>query len=140
MYHSNSARQMEFPGFYLPFSGKLDPENRWIALARLVPWGLAEKIYHAELCEDFGAPIVSARVALGALLIKERLRLTDRETVEAIQENPYLQFFIGSEEFSQDRPFDASLMVDFRKRFGAEGMQQIGEAIALVRQTVNTVP
>ena len=131
MYRSNNPQQLEFPDFYLPFSGELNPENRWIALARLVPWDLAQTIYHAELCEDFGAPIVSARVALGALLIKERLGLTDRETVEAIQENPYLQFFIGCEEFTQDPPFDASLMVDFRKRFGAEGMQQIGEAIAL---------
>ncbi len=131
MYHSKNRRQLEFPDFYLPFSGYLDPENRWIALARLMPWGLAEEIYHEDLCEDSGAPIVPARVALGALLIKERLRLTDRETVEAIRENPYLQFFIGYEEFSQDHPFDASLMVDFRKRFGEEGMQRIGEAIAL---------
>ena len=131
MYHRKNPRQLEFPDFYLPFSGELNPDNRWIALARLVPWDLAQTIYHAELCEDFGAPIVSSRVALGALLIKERLGLTDRETVEAIQENPYLQFFIGCEEFSHERPFDASLMVGFRKRFGAEGMQQIGEAIAL---------
>ncbi len=131
MYRSKNRQQMEFPDFYLPFSGYLDPENRWIALARLVPWELAEEIYHADLCEDSGAPIVPARVALGALLIKERLVLTDRETVEAIRENPYLQFFIGCEEFSQDHPFDASLMVDFRKRFGEEGLQRIGEAIAL---------
>jgi hypothetical protein len=131
MYRSKPRQQLEFSDFYLPFSGHLDPENRWIALARLVPWELAEAIYHSELCEDFGAPIVPARVALGALLIKERLGLTDRETVEAIQENPYLQFFIGLEEFTQDRPFDASLMVDFRKRFGEEGMQRIAEAIAL---------
>jgi len=131
MYRSENCQQAEFPDFYLPFSGHLDPENRWIALARLVPWKLAEEIYHSELCEDFGAPIVPSRTALGALLIKERLGLTDRETVETIQENPYLQFFIGCEEFSQDRPFDASLMVDFRKRFGEEGMQRMGEAIAL---------
>ena len=65
------------------------------------------------------------------MLIKEREGFTDRQTVEAIQENPYLQFFIGLEEFTQDRPFDASLMVDFRKRFGEEGMQRIAEAIAL---------
>ncbi|QDU89281.1 hypothetical protein Pla175_26700 [Pirellulimonas nuda] len=57
--------------------------------------------------------------------------LTDRETVEAIRENPYLQFFIGLEEFTQERPFDASTMVDFRKRFGEEGIQKIAEAIAL---------
>jgi len=131
MYRSKNHQQLEFADFYLPFSGYLNAENRWITLARLVPWELAEEIYHAELCDDFGAPIVPARVALGALLIKERLGLTDRETVETIRENPYLQFFIGYEEFSQDRPFDASLMVDFRKRYGAEGMQRIGEAIAL---------
>ena len=131
MYRSKDRKQLEFPDFYLPFSGHLDPENRWIALARLVPWELAEAIYHEGLCEDFGQPIVPARVAIGALLIKERLGLTDRETVEAIQENPYLQFFIGLEEFTQDRPFDASLMVDFRKRFGEEGIGRMAEAIAL---------
>ncbi len=131
MYRSKNCQQLEFPDFYLPFSGHLDPENRWIALARLVPWGLAEEIYHAELCEDSGQPIVPARVALGALLIKERLGLTDRETVEVIQENPYLQFLIGLKEFTLDRPFDASLMVDFRKRFGEKGIQRMAEAIAL---------
>jgi len=131
MYRSKNHHQQEFPDFYLPFSGTLDPENRWVTLAQLVPWELAEEIYHADLCKDSGQPIVPARVALGALLIKERFGLTDRETVEAIQENPYLQFFIGSQEFSQDRPFDASLMVDFRKRFGEKGIQRMAEAIAL---------
>ena len=131
MYRKRSTQQLEFPDFYLPFSGHLNPENRWVQLARIVPWDLAEEIYVAGLCEDSGQPIVSPRVALGALLIKEREGFTDRQTVEAIQENPYLQFFIGLEEFTQDRPFDASLMVDFRKRFGEEGMQRIGEAIAL---------
>ena len=131
MYRGKNHQQLEFPDFYLPFSGHLDPENRWIKLARLVPWELAQQIYHTDLCEDFGAPIVPARTALGALLIKERLGLTDRETVEAIQENPYLQFFLGKEEFSQERPFDASLMVDFRKRFGEAGIGQMAEAIAI---------
>lgn len=138
MYRSTEAGQLEFPNFYLPFSGHLDPENRWVHLARLVPWGLAEEIYHEELCEDFGQPIVPARMALGALLIKERLGLTDRETVEAIRENPYLQFFLGREEFTQDKPFDASTMVAFRKRFGEEGMHRIAEAIALASLTPET--
>ena len=131
MYRSNAPEQLEFPNFYLPFSGHLARENRWVHLARLVPWKLAEQIYHESLCEDFGAPIVPSRTALGALLVKERLGLTDRETVEAIQENPYLQFFIGLKEFTPEKPFDASLMVDFRKRFGKDGLQRIAEAIAL---------
>lgn len=131
MYRTQCRQQLEFPNFYLPFSGQLDPENRWVVLASLIPWRLVETTYHADLCEDFGAPIVPARTALGALLIKERLGLTDRDTVEAIRENPYLQFFIGLEEFTQEQPFDASLMVDFRKRFGEEGLERIAEAIAL---------
>ena len=119
----------------------MDLDNRWIALARLVPWELAEEIYLESLCDDFGAPALPARIALGALLIKERLGLTDWETVEAIQENPYLQFFIGKEEFSHDRPFDASLMVGFRKRFGKEGIVRISEAIALATTSqVNETP
>ena len=131
MYRKQQRQQLEFPDFYLPFSGHLDPENRWVQLSQLVPWELAEKIYHAQLCPDSGQPIVPSRVALGALLIKEREGLTDRGTVAVIQENPYLQFFIGLEEFTQEKPFDASLMVGFRKRFGEEGMQRIAEAIAL---------
>ncbi len=139
MYRADSRGQLEFPNFYLPFSGHLDPDNRWVTMARLVPWELAEKIYLESLCDDFGAPALPSRVALGALLIKERLGLTDRETVEAIQENPYLQFFLGKEEFSHERPFDASVMVDFRKRFGEEGLARISEAIALasISQAMN---
>ncbi|VXD22689.1 transposase (fragment) [Planktothrix paucivesiculata PCC 9631] len=34
-------------------------------------------------------------MALGALIIKEKLGISDRETVEQIKENPYLQYFIG---------------------------------------------
>ena len=140
MIRADRRGQLEFPNFYLPFSGHLDPDNRWVAMARLVPWKLAEEIYQKSLCDDFGAPALSARVALGALLIKERLGLTDRETVETIQENPYLQFFLGCEEFSQERPFDASVMVDFRKRFGEKGLAQISEAIALASVSEAMIP
>jgi len=37
----------------------------------------------------------SFRMALGALIIKEKLGISDRPTVEEIRENPYLQYFIG---------------------------------------------
>ncbi len=31
------ASQPEFVDFYLPFGGKLDPDNRWVKLAALMP-------------------------------------------------------------------------------------------------------
>jgi transposase, IS5 family len=47
-----------------------------------------------------GAPALPFRVALGSLIIKEKLGISDRETVEQIKENPYLQYFIGQRHYS----------------------------------------
>ena len=90
MYRSNSQDQLEFPDFYLPFSGHLDPENRWIVLARLIPWRLVEKIYHEALCEDFGSPRVHARTAFGALLSRGigLTHLVGRATARAAAHSP----------------------------------------------------
>jgi hypothetical protein len=33
-----SDRQLEISGFETPFSQKLDPDNRWVVLARKIPW------------------------------------------------------------------------------------------------------
>lgn len=64
-------------------------------------------------------PALPVRVALGSLIIKERLGLSDRETTLQIMENPYLQFFIGFSEFKDDKePFHHSLMTHFRNRLG----------------------
>lgn len=55
-------------------------------------------------------------MALGTLIIKVRLGLTDKELVEQIKSNPYLQFFIGMEGFQYLAPSDPTMMVYFRKR------------------------
>jgi hypothetical protein len=101
---------------FLPFGGKLAGDNRWIKLADLIPWDELEDDYAAKFCKGFGAPAKPFRMALGALIIKARLGLTDEELVEQIKENPYLQFFIGLEAFQYSAPFDPSMMVYFRKR------------------------
>ena len=76
-----------------------------------------------------GAPAKTARVAFGALIIKERLGITDEETVEQIVENPYLQYFLGLSEYSSEPLFDSSMMVHFRKRFGSDAFQRINTEI-----------
>ena len=73
-------------------------------------------------------------LALGALIIKERLGVSDEEAVEQIRENPYLQYFLGFHEFRDQAPFDPSMYVHFRKRFSLEQLGQINEAIAKAEQ------
>ena len=109
--------QLSFETFHLPFGGKLDPNNRWVKLAETIPWHVAEECYAKKFPSKRGAPALTVRMALGALLIKEKLGLSDVETVEQIKEGPYLQYFLGLEAFQYEAPFDASLMTHFRKRF-----------------------
>ncbi|MBK8471450.1 MAG: transposase [Sphingobacteriales bacterium] len=41
------------------------------------------------------SPVASGRLVLGALIIKHYLNISDAETILQIQENPYLQYFVG---------------------------------------------
>lgn len=122
---------MEFEDFVLPFSGKLRSDNRWVKLAKFIPWGEFESAYSKSLTNSsLGPPAKSVRIALGSLIIKERLGATDEETVEQIRENPYLQYFLGYKEYKDEQPFDPSLFVYFRKRFRKATLSDINEAIA----------
>jgi len=129
MYRAEDERQLELVEFTLPFEGKLDPENRWVIMAHALPWEEIEKRYAHVFSEDNGAPAKSVRMAFGSLLIKEYLGLTDRETVEQIRENPYLQYFLGLKEYSKEAPFHHSLMTYFRKRLSAETLFEINETM-----------
>ena len=128
MYRKEAASQLKFEDFYLPFGGKLRSDNRWVILAKQIPWQKIEEDYSANF-NGLGCPAKPARVALGSLIIKERLGTTDRETVLQIAENPYLQYFLGFAEYKDEVPFDHSLLTLFRKRFTQEMLAEINEAI-----------
>ncbi len=129
MYHQASSTSILVTKFVLPFEGQLNENNRWVIMADLVPWMEFESEY-AQLFEQFlGAPAKSFRMTLGALIIQQKLKITDRETVEQIQENPYLQYFVGLEKFTNKIPFNSSTMVNFRKRINSEMIEKINKKI-----------
>jgi len=113
--------------FELPFEGKLSQDNRWVIMSNLIPWEEFEEEYAQNFAEDIGAPALPFRMALGSLIIKEKLGISDRETVEQIKENPYLQYFIGQIFYSNEAPFDASLLVKFRERINVNLVNQINQ-------------
>lgn len=115
----------------IPFEFIPDPNNRWVVLAGLIPWERLELAsgYHTHFGST-GNPALPFRVAMGALIIQARLKLSDEETVEQIKENPYLQHFLGFEGYRSERkPFDSSLLVHFRKRLGVEALQAVDRCI-----------
>ncbi|NEP59140.1 MAG: hypothetical protein F6K31_19300 [Symploca sp. SIO2G7] len=46
-------------------------------MASLVPWSEFEEEYAKNFAEDMGAPALSFRTALGALIIKEKLGISE---------------------------------------------------------------
>ena len=59
--------------------------------------------------------------------------MDDRETVDQISENVYMQYFLGYSSFTSDKPFDASLFVDFRKELGLATINEINEKIVSLK-------
>lgn len=119
--------QLKFEDFVFPY-GKLNENNRWVKLSKIIPWDDVESKY-AKKFRKKGNPAKNVRIALGTLIIQQTLNCSDRELVNQVSENPYLQFFIGLKEFQERAPFSASVLVDFRKRFSAKFLAEINELI-----------
>ena len=73
--------QLTLEGFDTPFSQHLDKDNRWVKLAATIPWDKLANIYYRKMDTDFGAPSLSARMVIGAVIIKHMLNIDDREVV-----------------------------------------------------------
>ncbi len=116
MYRKSNQSSITSENFEVPVSFKLSSQNRWVIMAELIPWSDFEEEYAQNFSATMGAIAKPFRMALGALIIQEKLGTSDRETVEQIQENPYLQYFIGMSAYSDFEPFEPSMMVYFRKR------------------------
>lgn len=115
-----SSLQLSIDAFKTPFETSLRADNRWVLLSNSVPWDTFASTYSSMMNSGFGRPGISPRMVLGALIIKHQEKLDDRGVIEAIQENVYMQFFVGLKEFNPNPIFDPSLFVEIRKRVGAD--------------------
>ncbi len=84
MYQKQHNGQLSIEESHVPFGGTLDPSNRWVVFSSLIPWDELEETYATQFGSTIGAPAKPVRLAFGALFIKQRLGLTDEETVEQI--------------------------------------------------------
>jgi IS5 family transposase len=96
-------------------------------MAELIPWSEFEAYSAENFPTEMGAPAKSFRMALGALIIKEKLGISDRPRVEQVRENPYLQYFIGQSTYSNELAFDPSLLVHFRQRISLNLINKVNE-------------
>ena len=134
MIRYKSTLQMSIEEFKTPSQIKLDKGNRWIKLGNSLPWDAMASIYYRYMSRDQGAPAIDARVVIGAMIIKHKLKLDDRETIETIRENMYMQYFLGLEEYTYEDVFDRSLFTSLRYRLGADKFDAMTRQIILTSE------
>ena len=99
----------------------LSKSNRWVKLADNLPWGKIEREYNKRLRNAHnGAGNKPARMVVGALIVKHVENLSDERTIQAIVENPYMQYLLGLPAFTEKPVFVPELFVLVRKRLDEE--------------------
>jgi IS5 family transposase len=92
-----------------------------------VPWDVFARHYISLMNTEMGRPGINPRIVLGALIIKHKEGLSDQDTIEVIQKNIYMQFFVGLDGFQTEPIFDSSLFVIIRNILGEEAFDELGK-------------
>ena len=72
---------------------RLPKNSQWVRLGDSLPWDEFDKLYLSRLRNDGrGAKNLPSRMIIGARIIRHKWRLSDIDTIQAIRENPYMQF------------------------------------------------
>ena len=129
MYKFKREKQISFTDFNQPLGLQMNPDNRWVKKAEMIPWETIEAEYAKLFPSYTGMPAKPLRMALGSLLIQKQYHYPDEELVEQIRENPYYQYFIGLSGYEDKIPFVPSLLVEFRKRLSEDVLNEINEMI-----------
>ena len=129
MYKFKREKQISFTDFNQPQGMQMNPDNRWVKKATMIPWDTIEAEYAKLFPSHTGMPAKPLRMALGSLLIQKQYHYPDEELVEQIRENPYYQYFIGLPGYEDKIPFVPSLLVEFRKRLSEDVLNEINEMI-----------
>jgi len=133
-----NPNQLTLSGFETPFEQALSSQNRWVKLAAVIPWNKIVHQYDKLFKSAEGRPPISGRIVIGAIIIKHMLVLTDRETVDQIRENMFMQYFLGYSSFTNEEPFSPTLFVSIRERLTLEVMSEINDAIIAHASSLQT--
>jgi hypothetical protein len=129
MIRYTSFKQLSIEEFKTPFEKEIDSNNRWVILANSIPWDELANIYHKAMSPGKGAPGKDARIVIGALIVKHKLGFSGNETIQIIRENPYIQYFLGIKEFTNNPIFDSGLFTSILKRLGIDTFNQMQKDI-----------
>lgn len=131
MINYTSQHQLKFEKFGNLYQMKLNPTNRWVQLAHHFPWDRCVKIFSRQFSGS-GRTAIDPRIVIGSLIIKHKLDLSDEQTALIIEENPYMQYFLGLDEFAPSPLFSPTLFVEWRKKLGNDTFNEFSDSLLAI--------
>ena len=86
------SKQISFTDFNTPIGMKLNPNNRWVKKAEMIPWDEIEQRYAKLFANRKGNVAKPLRLALGACIIQAEYGYSDEEVALQIQETVLQNF------------------------------------------------
>jgi len=111
-------------GFYSTFEEQLSHQHPLYILANKINWNIFEEAF-ADLYSREGRPAKPIRLMVSLLILKHIRNISDEGVVEQWFENIYYQYFSGEKSYACGVPCEASELVHFRNRIGAQGIELI---------------
>jgi IS5 family transposase len=111
-------------GFYSTFEEQLSHSHPLYILANTINWNIFEDTF-SKLFSLEGRPAKPIRLMVSLIILKHIRNISDESVVEQWSENAYYQYFGGEKMFACGAPCEASELVHFRNRIGAEGIELI---------------
>jgi len=104
---------------------QLDITDPLLKLSAAIPWHEFDEAFLIHYTKATGASSKPIRLMVGLLILKQLENLSDEAVVLQWKRNPYYQAFCGMKEFQCKLPCHSTELMHFRKRIGAEGVEQI---------------
>jgi IS5 family transposase len=114
-----------FQLFQAHFEQILNHEHPLMRLADRIDWPRFDVAFADSYSEDLGAPAKAIRLMVGLQYLKYTFNESDESVVARWVENPYWQYFCGFTHMQHEAPLDPSSMSRWRKRVGAERLEQV---------------
>ena len=103
----------------------LDPTHELVILRQVIPWQRIIDRLVSFYNPRHGRWGASLRTQIALSIVAKLRRLSDREVVEQVKENRYLQYFCNVADADLRSFLDASTLCKFRRRLGEKGIARI---------------
>lgn len=106
----------------------LNHQHPLFLLANRIDWASFDTQIAACYVQDLGRPGLTTRMMVGLLYLKHAFDESDESLLERWVENPYWQYFCGCQYMQHQLPIDSSSLSYWRKRVGADRLEQLLQA------------